>query len=241
MNKLDIGEIKLPYRIDWRKNRSSVGFGIDQDMELVVRAPRSLSIEKVERAIQKKKGWLLEKIEKLQEQKQPPLDKDFLSGEKLTYKGRNYRLKVFIKNNLGEPRLEFQQGKFLLFQKNHESEKIRQENAKELIEKWYRAKADKELRSRTETYSKKMNLNPGDVEIKDLNKKWGRAKESKIELHWRLITAPPKIQDYIIVHELTHLKEDNHTENFWNTVGTFIPDYEDRIEWLRINGNQVKI
>jgi predicted metal-dependent hydrolase len=62
-----------------------------------------------------------------------------------------------------------------------------------------------------------------------------------VSLNWRLVLAPVRIQDYVAVHELAHAVHDEHTDSFWNTVGSLVPDYEDRREWLRLNGNTLTI
>ena len=62
-----------------------------------------------------------------------------------------------------------------------------------------------------------------------------------VRLNWRLLLAPVRIQDYVLVHELAHAVHDDHSSPFWNTVGSIIPDYEDRREWLRLNGNTLTV
>lgn len=62
-----------------------------------------------------------------------------------------------------------------------------------------------------------------------------------ITLHWRLILAPRKIQDYVVANELAHCRHDEHSDAFWNTVGTLVPDYRERREWLRVKGGTLTV
>ena len=80
-------------------------------------------------------------------------------------------------------------------------------------------------------------VDPKDWQIKKLKNRWGSVtKNKKIVLNVNLIKTPEKIIDYIIVHELCHLKIEGHSHNFWNLLHKYIPDYIERINWLKING-----
>lgn len=241
MKELEIGQIKIPYEIVWSEKRSSIGLSIDDSMELTVRAPTDTSLEEIKEVLDQKRPWVLEKVNKLEEQKSPPLDKEFLSGEKLQYKGRRYRLKVHTDQEISEPELIFRNGKFHLFTPKYKEESHRSEEIEKTVIKWFKSKAEEELASRVDRYASEVGVKPEGVIISDMSKNWGEYKEEKIKLHWKLLLAPIRIQDYVIVHELTHFKHNNHTENFWHTIGSILPDYEKRIEWLRKNGKTLKV
>ena len=73
-------------------------------------------------------------------------------------------------------------------------------------------------------------------------KRWGSCSgKDDLNFNWKLIMAPMSIVDYIVVHELTHLKHSNHSQEFWQTIEAIIPDYEEKQEWLRVNGREFKI
>ena len=75
----------------------------------------------------------------------------------------------------------------------------------------------------------------------DLDGRWGEYQSGTIRLHWRLILAPVRIQEYVVAHELAHPSELDHSAAFWTVVGSLIPDYEDRREWLRLNVSTLAI
>ncbi|WP_229772882.1 M48 metallopeptidase family protein [Halarchaeum nitratireducens] len=60
-------------------------------------------------------------------------------------------------------------------------------------------------------------------------------------MNWRLVLAPVRIQDYVLVDEFVHAKHPHHSDRFWNAVGTVLPDYSDRRRWLRVNGNTLTV
>ena len=77
------------------------------------------------------------------------------------------------------------------------------------------------------------------VKLRDQTTRWGSCSRStgNISINFRLLLAPDEIRDYVIIHELAHLKYPNHSERFWRLVGTAIPDYKERRRWLNKNGN----
>jgi len=92
------------------------------------------------------------------------------------------------------------------------------------------------LRNRIKFYSHKMNLYPKKVNVKKLKSRWGSAtQDGTINLNVNLLNAPKKVIDYIIIHELCHLKINEHSHQFWNFVRKFMPDYEKNRRWLEIN------
>lgn len=87
----------------------------------------------------------------------------------------------------------------------------------------------------------KLGLDSIEIDVKSLNRRWGEYQNGTVSLHWRLILAPRKIQNYVVAHELAHSRHEEHSDSFWNTVGTLIPDYQDRREWLRVNGGKLRV
>ncbi|OUJ18040.1 putative metal-dependent hydrolase [Methanonatronarchaeum thermophilum] len=242
MKELEIGKIKIPYKVIWSEKRASIGISIDDSMELKVKAPTNTSFNEIKNVLDKKKKWILNKIKRFEEQKPPSLEKEFLSGEKLKYRGRRYRLKVQKNQEIKKPKLKFQNGTFNLYTPKYEDQdQKRKKEIKKTVENWYKNKAEQDFPNRVYKYAPQIGVKPNDVIIDEMNKKWGECKKGEIKLHWKLILAPVKIQDYVIVHELTHVKYEKHNKTFWHTIGSVMPDYEERMEWLRKNGKTLKI
>ena len=82
-----------------------------------------------------------------------------------------------------------------------------------------------------------MGVQSKSVRVMDLKHRWASCSPGgNVNFHWKCMMAPPTVIDYIIVHELAHLRHANHTRAFWNLVDKLLPDYQDRKEWLRVNG-----
>ena len=86
-------------------------------------------------------------------------------------------------------------------------------------------------------FAEKVGVVPASVKIKDMSYRWAScSKTDALTFHWKCMMAPPKIIDYIVVHELCHIHHRNHTDAFWNEVDKVMPDYRERKNWLKNNG-----
>jgi len=235
-----IGQVTVPYSVSWSSDRSTIGLALDQSMELEVTAPPTASEADIEEALYDKKDWILRTLAGLAEQERPPSEKEFLSGEKLPYNGRRYRLQV-SHEECSSPSLSFDGSTFDLRVPDHLEGGTRYKAIRSEVVNWYEEQARDRFPPRVEKHSSKLDVTPDNVVIANLDAKWGEYQDGVIRLNWRLLLAPTDIQDYVVVHELVHSIHENHSEQFWNTVGTLVPDYEERRKWLRINGNQLQL
>lgn len=238
MRQYHIGQTVIPYKIDWDRDRETIGLAMDESMELTVKAPMAATLGDIESVLDDKQCWLLKTLYGLAEQESSPRDKEYLSGEKLLYCGRHYYLDVEV-GDVPEPRLSFDGNRFTLtvYERDKSADTVSVRRKHQVVEDWYYRQAEAELPPRVDQYAPKLGSDDVTVTVRDLNDAWGEFEDGSVRLHWRLILAPVRIQDYVAVHELAHAQHDDHSAGFWNTVGSVIPDYEDRREWLRLNGN----
>lgn len=133
-----------------------------------------------------------------------------------------------------EPELSFDGTQFDLTVPEDTTTSIAQK--RQTVVDWYIETAREELPNRSEEYCQKLGLSDIEIGVRTLRRRWGEYEDGQVSLHWRLILAPRKIQDYVVAHELAHVNHADHSDAFWNTVGTLVPDYRERREWLRVNG-----
>lgn len=242
MRHYHIGQTVIPYEIDWSPNRETTTLSLDDSLELTIRAPMSATVSEIEEVLDSKQEWLLEKLYGLEEQVGPPYEKEFLSGEKLQYCGRQYRLKV-VEGDVPEPRLSFDGQEFTMrvhrFDAPDDAVSIRRK--RQTVVDWYLNQAQEQLPARSPRFESKLGVEDIRIDVRRVNGRWGEYDGETVRLNWQLVLAPVRIQDYVLAHELAHAVHEDHTDAFWNTVGTLIPDYKDRREWLRINGNTLTV
>jgi len=222
-------EIKIERIV--RTKRKTIALQITDNATLIVRAPLNVSDETIMGVVSKHRKWIEKKRGEILSRDPKFSKKEFVNGEGFLYLGKYYRLK--ITRDQQEPlKLE---NEFLL---SKEYLPI----AKEVFVNWYRKKAQEKISERVEWYARKRGFRYNRVNITDAQKRWGScSSKGNLNFSWRLIMAPLPVIDYVVVHELVHLEEKNHTKSFWNKVKMLMPDYEKHKEWIKKNGYLLRL
>jgi len=207
-----------------KKSFRSLSTSIERDGTVVVKAPLSVTDERINQFIEKNRDWINKVIKKYEEH-------NFLvryqDGEKFLYLGNEYELKI----------VHTQREPLKLDDKFYLSSKVL-DQARDVFIAWYKKQANKIIRERVEYYAQLGGYHYNKVSIKELKKIWGScSKNRNLTFNWAIIMAPIDVLDYIVVHELSHLREFNHTQRFWREVATLMPDYEEKERWLYKNGH----
>ncbi|MBT2715419.1 M48 family metallopeptidase [Bacillus sp. ISL-57] len=237
MPTFQYGTTAIEYDIEYADDKKDVSIIVEWMDGIRLIAPIGITDKQVTEIIQKKAPTILQKLKEVNEITEPPLVKEFVSGEKFTYLGRNYRLKVYREEGLQKAKLSFTRGRFIATLPDKIAESEKKQQMQELFKTWYLEQGKKKLQSRIDMYCAKMGVTPKHVQLKEQKMRWGSCTpEGNIYLNFRIIMTPMPIIDYVLVHELAHLKYMNHSKEYWNFVRSILPDYEQRKEWLRING-----
>ena len=110
------------------------------------------------------------------------------------------------------------------------------------LKRWYVEEARKEIHARCMWFSLTTGIVPASIRITDARERWGSCTHNGgLNFSWRLIQAPLEIVDYVIVHELVHIRQHDHSRKFWAKVKEIMPDYERRRKWLRENERLLRI
>ena len=240
MQQIKLGNKIINYQII-RSNRKTMGIIIEPEKNIIVRSPKKTSDEKIREVLKKKTSWILDKLKEMEKIKPAPKKKEFMTGEKLPYLGRRYRLEV-SPAEITKTEVKLYQGKFIINypKKLDEDEKKRIEEIRAALIEWYREHAKEKINERVEKYKDKLDVEPNNIVVKKQKKRWGScSSKGNLNFNWKIVMAPMSIVDYLVVHELTHLVHDNHSREFWATVGSIIPDVKDKREWLKINGRRL--
>ncbi len=222
---ITVGDLDFQLRRSAR--RKTIGITVDRDGSLLLHAPTDCLRETVERVAKEKELWVHTKLAEKEMLNASSVDKEFVAGEGFHYLGRSYRLS-FVEGPEHRP-LRLYQGRFQL-------RSDCRERARQHFIDWYSRHAQPWLRSRTERFLGRMDVEAEAIEVRDLGYRWGSCGVRAVHFHWRTILLPPRIIDYVIVHELAHVHEPHHGEAFWMRVERAMPDYEERKRWLAVNG-----
>ncbi|WP_048043193.1 M48 family metallopeptidase [Methanosarcina mazei] len=242
MEQIRIGNTLIDYRLIYSSRQKTIELAIDLDSGFTVRAPASMSKEEVSAYLQQKANWIITNLDKMNEVIRNETRKEFVSGEKFLYKGKRYRLKVTTVNEEVVPSLSFTHSKFIVQVPANIPEYDYPRIIQPLFIDFYHQKAEKILTRRAKKYLLYFENKPSLIKVQSLKNKWGNcSKTNQLRFNWRVVMAKMSIIDYVVVHELCHTKYKDHSKAFWNEVQKILPDYEERKEWLRINGDLLKI
>ncbi len=215
-----------------RKRKKTISLHIREGGKIVVYAPYDAPKCEIEGFILEKKSWIVQKVWE-KERAPKETEKTFIPGEKFLYLGEWYPLEIGD-NHLRKGRLTLSFGKFIL-DKNHIEE------AKDLFIQWYKAEAREKIAGRVHYHSQRLQLFPTGTRITSAKWRWGSCShDNRLSFSWRIILAPLNIIDYVMIHELVHIKEKNHSQRFWNYVASILPDYKEYRLWLKKNGHALR-
>jgi predicted metal-dependent hydrolase len=186
----------------------------------------------VRRIVDSKRQWILAKLrhpQKYQDRPHPP-GKEVVNGESAPYLGRDYRIEV-TETASGE--VEF--SNIFLVPVVHQAKR------RVVLRDWYIARAREKILARVQQHARELGLRFTAAKIVDNRYRWGSCTvRDTVNFNWRLIKAPMFVIDYVIVHELAHLIETNHTTRFWSIIRAYLPTMEKAKAWLKEYGQMLE-
>ena len=234
MDYINFGTKRIDYTIKRGNRKKTLAINVTLASQVIVLAPNNFSREKIKTIVKKKALWILEKQEHFKRLAMLFPEKELVSGEQILLLGRKYRLKIKEENYLSIPKLSGR--RLFIYVHSNLAPEDRKEIIKDTLIKWYFEKSSKIIKQRVNRYSKLLNMFPKKVIIKDQKKRWAScSKDGTLRFNWRISMAPVSIIDYIVVHELCHLKIKNHSSDFWKLLSIEMPDYQNRRNWLKNN------
>ena len=228
MNELCVvkyGDREIAYAIEFCR-RKTLEISVMPNSAVQVRAPQGATLEAVAQKVQKKAPWIVEKQDWFAKFPKAPPPRQYLGGETHLYIGRHYRLKV----EKGKERLVKIDGGFIRIV----SVDVRPTTVKKLLDEWLRNKAKALFKKVFDDCIKKYakSIAPR-LQIRDMKTRWGSlSKGGILTLNIKLIAAPKECIEYVVVHELCHLKYPNHDKKFYRLLETRLPDWEKRKQKL---------
>lgn len=225
------GSKTIDFEVTYR-NRKTLAIQIKPPDQILVLSPANLSEEIITEKVKSKGNWIIKKLLDFKDVVYMPFDKEFINGESFMYLGRNYSVQINLDKNLLRPNIKLSDGKFQIT-----TPAIEQDILKKALEKWYRREAKKIILKRIEFYKPKFRVEPRQIKIKEQKKRWGSCtSKGDLLFNWRAVMAPSPVIDYVIVHEMNHLINRNHSNKFWKSVENILPDYKNRRKWLKDYG-----
>lgn len=205
-----------------RSFRKTLSLHVDHQGELVVKAPHLLPLSQINKFISEKENWI--KKQQTRAANSHHILHTYENGDDFYYLGEKYALNINEKFN---KRIVLQEGYF-------KTSLLLKSQIKKALIVWYRKKAREIFEVRLLVNAREMDLSYDKFRLSSARTRWGSCSSNRtISLNWKLIMAPLDLIDYVIIHELAHLRHPNHSKDFWKFVGDFCPDYKKKRKELK--------
>lgn len=234
MSALKIETEQFSYTVHYSSRRRSVALQVKQG-QLTVRAPLGYNLADIKKLVQQKQQWVLKHLQQVKLQTRP----QWLAGQQLP----------LLDSTIGLTRLRG--AKSVVLHDEHNitvivSSRVQPQRYQKvlltLLQKWYQQQALSWFSQRVFYWQNKMNVRSGNILIGNWRTKWGYCKSTaELGFNWRLMMAPAWVADYVVVHELAHLKHLNHSPRFWQLVGVHYPQAEQAKAWLKHNQHLLEL
>lgn len=224
--------MKIDVRVT-QSNRKSMKMTVNADGTVLVEAPSAMSKKQIRDIIDQKKSWIMSKIK--QRNSAGTLYNKLLGmdSEKTSYLGRECQLKL-EETEAKKPWVKLKNGELIVYSNDTTPEEIAK-----LVEGWYREKTKEEVEFWIKCYQPQFEQVPNRVVIKEQKKRWASCSNKfNLNFNWRLSMMPTWVISYIVLHELCHFEELNHSASFWKMVEKRMPEYKKANQWLKENGHR---
>jgi predicted metal-dependent hydrolase len=220
-----------------RAKRKSIGFVVDGD-GLTVRAPKWVSLREVDAAVREKGRWIVARLAEQRERarQQAAARTVWRDGASVAYLGRPLTIVLDPRGDLGAGEAALLDGA------GAQPPRLRvglpgdagEERVKDAVQSWLQREARRIFAARTAHFAERLGVTVRRLALSSAKTRWGSANANgSVRLHWRLIQQPMATIDYVVAHELAHLREMNHSPRFWNVVRSVVPEYEEVRRELR--------
>lgn len=214
--------------------RKTADIRVEQGVVSVI-VPTALSTERIDQLLAEKRQWIREKM-LLHREARPASTRRFVSGETIPYLGRNYRLKV-LDGPFKAPKLD--KGRLIVSVPGGSEQPEMVRNA---IIRWYRRRAEEKLPAKVERLAPSVGVMPERVEVRAFRSRWGSCSpKGQVAFNWRIMMAPNRVVDYVVIHELCHLVQHDHSPAYWREVARVMPDYGHWRDWLRDVSHELEV
>lgn len=208
-----------------RKRRKSVGVQVTPAGEVKVLIPWQCAEAVGVQFLAENEQWVRRQLAKFEMLRVPEMR--FVSGERVWYLGEELRLCLLedrLDSRLCGNEVGVDGGAIFVFG----------EDVKSILLKWYRARAEDILIDRAAVFSEEMGVRPKNVRVRSQRTRWGSCSSlGNVNFNWRLVMAPLEVMDYVVIHELAHLKHMDHSKAFWGFVEQFDSGFREKKGWLK--------
>ena len=234
------GKTQIDYDVVYSPRRRNATLAVYPLKQVEITVPSNIQQEKIKALVERKAVWVIKQLVWFDQITQISSTKEYVNGESFLFLGRQYRLKLNKENGKTEVRLRGRELEVTL--KKQDNSKDVKTLIKVAIWHWYREQALKNIDESVSYYCKKLGIRKPKITIKNQYKRWGSCTSKNVVIfNFRIAMAPVSQLNYVVAHELVHIKHKDHSPKFWKKLNSIMPDYQDRKEELKQDGWQYEI
>ncbi len=212
--------------------------------KIEVVAPILVSNRKIHAFIESKQDWVVSATDKIEIKKQAVkklVPESLTDGVNIPFHGK--QTKLWVNRSLSDKVVvELNKFGFNVYLSDGIIETEKSKLIRDGLIEWLKIRMLNDVEAVVEFHAKKYDLYPRHIRIKTQKSRWGSCGiHNDINLNWLLILAPPEVMEYVVVHELCHIKERNHSAKFWQLVEAHLPNYQKHRKWLKKNGSSLML
>ena len=240
MPEIKLGHRIVPYQIRESKRARYVNFRIDSEKGLEVVIPSGSRVLNLDDLLRERQMWILKHLRRFDQIKANTEQRQFISGEVLPFLGDDHELDI-IHTKAGKRTTVARQANFIRVRVRADVPAAKQtDEIRTALENWYRRQARTYITERTAALAAEHGFEYQKVKIRGQRTRWGScSSKGNLNFNWKLMMVPPAAVDYVIIHELCHLRELNHSAYFWALVEDLCPNYKYWVRWLKEHSPQL--
>lgn len=218
MMKIEFGQHIIEFHVEYGP-RKKISIYINPTGLITVKAPNATSDDVVMNAVKQHGNKIIKQLHAIEKARETPKTREYEDQGKFLHLGKYHSLHELI-----------------------ETEDRNEDELKRDLKKFYFSSCKKIVGERIKIYQKQLKVNPRTIEVVESRSKWGSCSSDKhLTFNYRLAMAPIEVIDYVIIHELCHLTHMNHDRSFWRRVGSVMPDYKAKEEFLARYGQAMTL
>lgn len=224
-----------------KSKRKTIAIQIKPDLTVCVRAPKQIKDHDIQKFIENNKEWILRHYRKMEMERKilrTNSSNPYVEGGYLPFMDTKIRLSIIHNKEVKKDHIiyhDIEEPHTLIL----ETKCIEEGEIRRCLLNWFKGEGKIVIANKVDYYAKIMRVTFHRITIREQKTRWGSCSGKKnLNFNWKLMLMPEAILDYVVVHELAHLKQMNHSPSFWREVETVLPDYKDRRKWLQDNGKK---
>lgn len=219
------GSTSIPYEIRRSSRRGTVSIAVDPAGHVTLTAPTRTPVPRLDSLVRDKASWIVQRVKRKSDLPPPP-SKEFVSGETFSYLGRQFRLRLL--RGVPVRPLALHRGWLELPIPDGLGQVHEGSYARAALLDWYERLAAEHLPAMAPPWAERLGVTFKKVTVTEQEKRWGSCSNGNLRLNWRIVQAPKALVEYVVAHEVVHLRHDHHGSEFWAALGRLMPDYEMR-------------